>query len=118
MELTEHKDMRMPKKYSHTRKSAKRIAGDTLGNHLNLIVIDTLLGHHTKNHKPHIRQLISRKHAATNDYSLERETGFEPATLSLARRCSSQLSYSRSTASKDSEMDRYCQETPKLLGTF
>ena len=27
--------------------------------------------------------------------SVERETGFEPATLAMARRCSSQLSYSR-----------------------
>jgi hypothetical protein len=33
--------MRMLKKYSHTRESAKRSALDKLGNHLNLIVIDT-----------------------------------------------------------------------------
>ena len=43
MELTGHKDMRMLKRYSHTKESAKRIAIDKLGNRLNQIVIDTPL---------------------------------------------------------------------------
>jgi integrase len=43
MELTGHKDMRMLKRYSHTRESAKRSAIDKLGNRLNLIVMDTPL---------------------------------------------------------------------------
>ena len=40
---------------------------------------------------------------------VERETGFEPATFSLARRRSSQLSYSRN----ESELKTY-QEPPLL----
>ena len=40
---------------------------------------------------------------------VERETGFEPATFSLARRRSSQLSYSRD----ESELERY--QDPLLL---
>jgi Site-specific recombinase XerD len=43
MELTGHKDMRMLKRYSHTKESAKRNAIDKLGNSLNLEVMDTSL---------------------------------------------------------------------------
>jgi|GEM_PF-6273498 hypothetical protein len=43
MEFTRHKDMRMPKRYSHTRESVKKRAIDKLGNVLNLEVMDTPL---------------------------------------------------------------------------
>jgi hypothetical protein len=48
MEFTGHKDMRMLKRYSHTRKSVKKRAIDKLGNVLNLEVMDTPLDAHQK----------------------------------------------------------------------
>jgi integrase len=43
MELSGHKDIRMLKRYSHTREEAKRIAIERLGERLNSTVIDTSL---------------------------------------------------------------------------
>jgi len=43
MELSGHKDIRMLRRYSHTREEAKRIAVERLGERINDTVIDTSL---------------------------------------------------------------------------
>lgn len=57
MELTGHKDMRILKRYSHTRESAKKRAIDKLGGGLNLEVMDTSLDTTPKTTTPIVTNL-------------------------------------------------------------
>ncbi|MGE5443346.1 MAG: tyrosine-type recombinase/integrase [Ignavibacteriales bacterium] len=57
MELTGHKDMRILKRYSHTRESAKKRAIDKLGGGLNLEVMDTSLDTTPKTTTPIVANL-------------------------------------------------------------